>query len=79
MPAPEQTAAADAGALRVRRGTAGAEELAALMAVLGLLRAEPAAAQAPAGPGARPLAAWRRPERQAAYADPRAWQRGARP
>jgi hypothetical protein len=58
------------GLLRVRRGAAGPEELAALMAVLHLRAAALASADLPA---ARPLAAWNRPERHAPYRDPRGW------
>jgi hypothetical protein len=62
--------------LRVHRGAASTEELAALIAVLHsrtrALDAEPQ----PAARGTLPLAGWRRPERHSAYTDPRAWHRG---
>lgn len=62
--------------LRVEKGSPSDEELAALTAVL-LARAGavpdsgPDGGRASAGPEAR----WRRPEREAAYANPRAWRR----
>lgn len=68
---PENTVVART--LRVTRGAASEEELAALLTALGLRGAAMRAAPPAGGPVARPLARWRRPERDA-YTDPRAWQ-----
>ncbi|MFJ1800401.1 acyl-CoA carboxylase subunit epsilon [Streptomyces sp. NPDC088180] len=60
----------------MEKGSPSDEEVAALTAVL-LARAGvapgpgPGGGRAPVGPGAR----WRRPEREAAFANPRAWRR----
>ncbi|WP_329305276.1 acyl-CoA carboxylase epsilon subunit [Streptomyces anulatus] len=73
---PVRGGAAPPRLLRVEKGSPSDEELAALTAVL-LARAGavPDSGQgggrAPAGPEAR----WRRPEREAAFANPRAWRR----
>ncbi|MFJ8547236.1 acyl-CoA carboxylase epsilon subunit [Streptomyces sp. NPDC093586] len=58
--------------LRIRKGQAGPEELAALTAVL-LARA--AAGRTRRRPPARPPAVrWRRPEHRPHYASPHSWQ-----
>ncbi|MFI7275240.1 acyl-CoA carboxylase epsilon subunit [Streptomyces sp. NPDC049879] len=71
----EQTAPDPVGALRVHRGAAAPEELAALIAVLHLRAAALGAATAPTT-RPRPPATWNRPERQARYTDPRGWSAG---
>lgn len=61
------------GLLRVHRGQARPEDVAALMAVLHVRAA--ALDGDPGGPagGLRPLAEWHRPERHTPYTDPRSW------
>lgn len=65
--------------LRVERGRAGPEELAAITAVLLLARAAPVPApeqgREPAADPAARGASWRRPERVRAYCPPHSWQR----
>nr|WP_229924753.1 acyl-CoA carboxylase subunit epsilon [Streptomyces sulfonofaciens] len=57
--------------MRVERGQAGPEELAAITAVL-LARA--AAQPAPAVRDARPRAGWRRLERESGFRPPHSWR-----
>ncbi|WP_228976941.1 acyl-CoA carboxylase epsilon subunit [Streptomyces sp. DH12] len=66
------TPLADASLLRVEKGDAAPEELAALTAVL-LARANARPAAAPAR-RARSAAGWRRLERQSGFRAPHSWQ-----
>ncbi|MGX2994310.1 acyl-CoA carboxylase epsilon subunit [Streptomyces sp. JNUCC 64] len=63
--------ATDHGLLRVEKGDAGPEEVAALTAILLARAAAPAAEAAPAPP-ARP--GWRRLERQYGFQAPHSWR-----
>ncbi|OKK06722.1 hypothetical protein AMK26_12095 [Streptomyces sp. CB03234] len=63
----------DTNLLRVEKGHAGPEELAAITAVL-LARASARPAAAPAR-RARSTAGWRRLERQPGFRAPHSWQR----
>lgn len=68
--------------LRVEKGHAEPEELAAITAVL-LARAAAGRAAGPAGPAGsadpgRATAGWRRLERRSAFESPRAWHSGSR-
>ncbi|MFE1291414.1 acyl-CoA carboxylase subunit epsilon [Streptomyces sp. NPDC058751] len=62
-----------AGALRVHRGHADPEDLAALMAVLHARAAAFDAEPRPPADGVHPAAGWHRPERHTPYTDPRSW------
>ncbi|MCX5410059.1 acyl-CoA carboxylase subunit epsilon (plasmid) [Streptomyces sp. NBC_00335] len=60
--------------VRVEKGSASPEEVAALTAVLLARAAEPAPDGDPGRPPRRPAARWRRPERGGAFDGPRTWQ-----
>ncbi|WP_236239803.1 acyl-CoA carboxylase subunit epsilon [Streptomyces sp. CC228A] len=66
------TPTADPSLLRVEKGQAAPEELAALTAVI-LARAAARPAAGPARP-ARSTAGWRRLERQSGFRAPHSWQ-----
>lgn len=59
--------------VRVERGTASHEELAAVTAIL-LARAAHGQGTAPSGPAARSTAGWRRLERTPGFRAPHSWQ-----
>lgn len=72
---------ADVPLLRVVRGDASAEEIAALVAVLGAAAVPAPAGPAPAGPGGRPWPVWCDRAallRQPFAHGPDAWRRNAR-
>ncbi|MFC7883461.1 acyl-CoA carboxylase epsilon subunit [Streptomyces sp. NPDC057376] len=64
--------------LRVEKGHAGPEELAAITAVLLARAAARPADHAATSAHARATAGWRRLERQTAFESPRAWRNGVR-
>ncbi|SFE66823.1 Acyl-CoA carboxylase epsilon subunit [Actinacidiphila alni] len=68
---PTDSRTAEFGAVRVERGRATPEELAALLAVL-YARAGAAAEPSPAA-GVVSMARWRRPERASLFHAPRVW------
>jgi hypothetical protein len=68
-----QPVTVDPGLLRVEKGHAEPEELAALTAVL-LARAAGTAAPAPAGAARAPRAGWRRLERENGFHAPHSWR-----
>lgn len=77
-PEPAQDGPAVPLLLRVERGHAEPEELAALAVVLLARRSRAAAAYGEPGSGVpRVTALWRRPERAAGFDGPRTWRRAA--
>lgn len=78
MPEHRHTPESDAAPLlRVERGHAEPEELAALTAVLMARVAAASAGTASSAQAPRPVALWRRPERAAGFDDARTWRRAA--
>ncbi|MFI0982636.1 acyl-CoA carboxylase subunit epsilon [Streptomyces sp. NPDC021093] len=68
------SSAASAGAVvRVERGEASEEELAAVVALFSLL-AQRRTSTSAAGEAVRPRARWRRPERTVGYHAPYSWR-----
>ncbi|MFJ5531283.1 acyl-CoA carboxylase epsilon subunit [Streptomyces sp. NPDC093261] len=59
--------------LRIERGNADPEELAAVTALL-LARAAARPISGPPGPPPTAAAAWRRPDRERAYRPPHSWK-----